>query len=69
MKWRPVDILVTMLTIAIVGVILTVTIVPYFTASLLQEGDAKLLSDAILTLVAIVSMYVGSQMRQDNDDK
>jgi len=63
MKWLPVDIIVFFLAV-VIGLMLVGSVVkPLITGQQLTETAAKQIGGIIAAVVAIISIYVGSKLR------
>lgn len=64
-EWRPVDILVMFLSLT-VGILLLSSVAQItITGGALSETKAKTIAGVVSSVVAIISIYVGSKIKND----
>ncbi len=63
-RWTPVAVIVAMLTASICLVLFTAVLTPVVTGRDLSEEGSVTIRDMLLAIVAIVSVWVGSQARK-----
>ncbi len=65
--WKPVDIIILIITL-VVGAIITLSAIrPLFSDRALSPDAAKLVAGIIGSLVSIISIYVGSKLKEKRD--
>lgn len=63
-NWQPHDIIILILTVTISILLMIVIIKPFITNNVMQPDSAKLLSAIITSIIAIISIYVGSKIKK-----
>lgn len=68
MKWEPVDRIILIIVIAIFITVISADLAPYFTHKYeLNNEKFEIVSNTILSLITIVSLYVGSKIRKKGE--
>lgn len=65
-KWETIDIIVLIITIVVALILLIAMVKPLITGEELSTDSYKLIAGLMGSLIAIVSMYVGSKIQKNN---
>lgn len=67
MKWKPVDVIVLVLgSLAGLSLLITV-IVPVILGEPISDSRAEMLSSVAMSIIAVVSVYVGARIKERSD--
>ena len=65
-EWKPVDFIVTIIVFIVFLAVLSTIVAPYLPHVLINGVDKwGIVSEVILALITIISIYVGSRIRKD----
>ena len=67
-KWEPVDFIICMLVVVICFTVIGSIALPLFRGTELPETKAKMVAGIVVSVVSIVSMYVGAKIQQKKRD-
>lgn len=61
-KWSPVDVITAIVVITICSVVILATLAPLITGQPVPIEKAEMIKMIVLTLIALVSVYVGKKL-------
>lgn len=68
-RWEPVDILVGLLVFALAFSLIVWEILPIITGEKATDIQSKTAAGLISSLISIVSVYIGTKVRDNNGDR
>ena len=67
--WKPIDIVIVVLTVTICSCLFAALAKPMITGVDLSEGGSELVATMMASVISIVSMYVGAKLQSIRDNR
>lgn len=67
MHWRPMDIIILLLTLTLCVVVGFTVVIPLMFQADISETKSKMISATVGSMVSIVSLYIGAKIQEHKD--